>query len=510
MFGLKKKHAAVAALALVLALAGCSGNSAPSADGAGGTLTLGSFVPPKSFAAQNAEWANVAPYMQAVYDTLIRADTTGALQPNLATEWSYNADKTELTLKLRDDVTFSDGTKLTADGVAQNILRFKAGTSADASFLAKVSDATAVDDTTVKITLSEIEPALLTYLSQDAGVQESPEAFKNPDVDTVPVGSGPYTLDTKDTVVGSSYVFVKKADYWNPSDQHYSKIVINVYADPTALLNAMKGGQVNASSTTDNTIVDEAKAAGFTVNPLELNWQGLIIGDRDGTITPALKDVRVRQAINYAFDRPNILKAMSNGYGTVTQQVFPTTSPSYDAALETAYSYDPEKAKALLAEAGYPNGFAVTMPSTALLGASNFALVAQQLADIGITVTYEDLQVNDYIGALLGGKYSMAVMALQQDPTDWQLASFQIAKAANWNGFHTEDPKVEAWVKTIQVGSDADAAAAGKELNAYIVDQAWFAPWFRPGLSFLTDANTSVTVQPGNAYPYLWNFTPKN
>jgi peptide/nickel transport system substrate-binding protein len=509
MFAMKKR-VAVVAVAAVLALAGCSGNAAPDSTTTGDTLTLGLFVPPKSFAAPNAEWANVAPYMQAVYDTLLKANPDGSLKPNLATKWSYNSDKTELTLTLRDDVKFTDGTKLTADGVAESLLKFKAGTSADASFLVNLADAKAVDATHVKLTLSQPDPAMLTYLTQDAGVQGSPKAFDKKDAATVPVGSGPYTLDTKDTVAGSSYVFNKKADYWNPSDQHYDKIVMNVYADSTALLNAIRGGQVNASTTPDNTIVDQAKAAGFTVNPLELNWQGLIIGDRDGTITPALKDPRVRQAINYAFDRPNLVKAMSNGYGTATEQIFPTTSPSYDKALDSTYSYNPKKAKQLLADAGYPNGFAVTMPSTAALGASNYALVKQQLADIGISVTYEDLQVNDYIGAIIGGKYSMVVMALQQDPTDWQLASFQIAKPANWNGFHTEDPKVNGWLKTLQTGSKSEAADAGKQMNKYIVEQGWFAPWFRPSLSYLTDANTSVKVQVGNAYPYLWNFKPKN
>jgi peptide/nickel transport system substrate-binding protein len=510
MFSLKR--VAIAAVALTLALSGCSaGSSSPdsTSGSGGGTLTLGLFVPPKSFAAQNAEWANVAPYMQAVYDTLLKADPDGTVKPNLATAWSYNDDKTELTLTLRDDVKFSDGTAFDASAAAQNLLRFKAGTSADATFLVNLKDAKATDATHVVLTLSAPDPAMLTYLTQDAGVQESPKAFTSKDIETVPVGSGPYLLDTANTVAGSSYVFTKNDKYWNPSDQHYSKLVLNVYADSTALLNAIRGGQVNASTTPDNSIVDQAKAAGFTVNPLELNWQGLIIADRDGKITPALKDVRVRQAINLAFDRPGLLKAMSNGYGTATEQIFPTSSPSFDKSLDSTYSYDPAKAKQLLADAGYPNGFSVTMPSTAALGASNYALVKQQLGDIGITVKYVDLQVNDYIGAIIGGKYAMDVMALQQDPTDWQLASFQIAKSANWNGLHTEDPKVDGYLETLQTGSDADAAAAGKELNKYIVDQAWFAPWFRPGLSYLTDAHTSVKVQVGNAYPYLWNFTPK-
>ncbi|GAA4169516.1 ABC transporter substrate-binding protein [Gryllotalpicola koreensis] len=513
MFKLKGVAVLAGAAALAIALTGCGGNassSKSSSTSGGGTLTLGLIVAPSSFSAQNANWANQSPYMQAVYDTLLKASPSGEIEPNLATKWSYNSDKTVLTLTLRSDVTFSDGTKFDADAAAQNLIRFRDGTSPNASTLVNLADAKAVDATHVQLTLKAPDPAMLTYLTQNAGLQESPKAFTNKNVETVPVGSGPYRLDTAKSVTGSSYVFDKTPHYWNPSDQHYSKIVMNVYSDGTALLNAIQGGQVNAANTFDNTTLDQIKAAGFTVNPLELNWEGLILGDRDGTLTPALKNVKVRQALEYAFDRKALLKALANGYGTLTEQIFPTSSPSFDKSLDSTYSYDPAKAKELLAEAGYPNGFTLKMPSAAAFGESNFALIKQQLADIGVKVTFEDLQGNDYITALIGGKYSAALMTLQQDPTDWQLASFQIDKTAAWNGFHTDDPTVQGYIKTIQTGSEAQATAAGKALNKYLVDQAWFVPFFRPQSSFVTDAKTKVTVQVGNAVPYLWNITPKN
>jgi peptide/nickel transport system substrate-binding protein len=506
------KRAAVVATAAILALSGCSaggsGDTGGSGSSSGGTLSLGLITPPASFSAQNANWANQSPYMQAVYDSLVKADPDGTIQPNLATDWSYNDDKTVLTLTLRDDVTFTDGEKFNADVAAQNLLRFKSGTSPNANFLVNLQDAKAVDDTHVELTLAQPDPAMLTYLSQNAGLQESPKAFTASDVETNPVGSGPYTLNTSDTVVGNSYVFDKNPDYWNPDDQHYDKLVMNVYADGTSMLNAIQGGQVNAANLFDNTTVDQIEGAGWTINPLELNWEGLILLDRTGTLNPALGEVKVRQAINYAFDREALLKTMGNGLGTVTTQIFPTTSPSFDASLDKTYSYDPKKAKSLLADAGYPDGFELNMPSTAAFGASNFAVVAQQLADIGITVKYDDLAVNDYITALVGGKYPAAVMALQQDPTDWQLAQFQIDKSGTFNGLHTDDPAVQELIAKIQTGDESTAAQAGKDLNKYIVDNAWFAPWFRPQASFASDANTKVTVQAGNAYPYLWNIVP--
>ena len=91
---------------------------------------------PTSFDPVAAEWGNRAPFYQAVFDTLLLATPEGTIEPFLATEWSYNEDNTVLTLTLRDDVTFSDGSKLTAAVVVKNLQRFKDGTSPDAGYLA--------------------------------------------------------------------------------------------------------------------------------------------------------------------------------------------------------------------------------------------------------------------------------------------------------------------------------------------------------------------------------------
>src|SRR4051794_34173712 len=175
-------------------MSACGGGDSGGSGGSGGgsdALTLGVIVPPTSFAAANAGWANESPYIQAVYDSLLRESPKAEIEPSLATEWSYDDTKTVLTMTLRDDVTFTDGTKFDATAAAQNILAFKNGTSPNASYLANVSDAKAVDPTHLQITLSQPDPALLIYLAQNAGAQESPKAIGSADAQTNPVGSGP-------------------------------------------------------------------------------------------------------------------------------------------------------------------------------------------------------------------------------------------------------------------------------------------------------------------------------
>ncbi|RAX45247.1 peptide ABC transporter substrate-binding protein [Arthrobacter sp. AQ5-06] len=503
---LRWKRLAAVAAATALGLTGCSTAEGDPAARASPTLTLGVLVPATTFAAADSSWANESPYMQAVYDTLLKADPNGKIQPSLATEWSYNADNTVLTMKLRTDVKFSDGTAFNADAAVQNLQRFHAGNSSNKSFLADLKDAKAVDPSTVQITLTQSNPALLTYLTQNAGLQESPSAFAKPDLKTNPVGSGPYTLDASKTVVGTSYTFTKNPDYWDAGSVHYDNVVMNVYPNPTALLNAIKGGQVNAATTANNNDLKEIEGAGFTVNPLELNRAGLLLLDRGGKMNPALADVRVRRAINYAFDTEGLLQTLGQGYGTPTTQVFPKNSVAYDPSLDSAYAYDPAKAKKLLADAGYGSGLTLQMPSGTRLGATTFTLIQQQLKDVGITVTYTDTG-NNYIADVLAPKFPVTYIPLQQD-SDWQLINFQIAPSATWNPFHYQDPAVDALVAKVRDGSKAESDQAAKDLNKYMVDQAWFAPWYRQQLSFVTDSKTKVIVQQGNAYPYLWNFTP--
>ena len=260
MFRWKKAATAAALVTAALALSGCSSDSSTKATGSGasGTLNLGVIVADTTFEAPNMNWANETPYSQAVYDSLVQADPSGKIVPHLATAWSYDSTKTVLTMTLRTGVKFTDGTSFTASVAADNLMRFKKGTSSNASFLTNLKSATAVDPTHVKLTLSTPDPALLTYLAQNAGAMESSKAFSNANVKTVPVGSGPYVLDVKDTVVGSSYVFTKNAKYWDKAQQHYAKIVMNVYGSSTAVLNAVQGGQVNAAVLYEGQHIDYA------------------------------------------------------------------------------------------------------------------------------------------------------------------------------------------------------------------------------------------------------------
>lgn len=514
MFNFRKRLATAIAVTTIaaVALSGCAGSASGGGSDAAsgeGTLTIGTIVASTTFAVNNAPWANESPYLQAVYDTLLHADPDGTVQPWLATDWEYNDDDTVLTMTLRDDVTFSDGTAFDASVAAQNLLRFRDGTSPQKGYLATLADAKALDDTTLEITLSAPNPSLLSFLSQNPGLQQSPATFGAADEQTNPIGTGPYLLDKGATVVGSTYVFTKNPDYWAPEAQHYAKVVMNVYTTPTAVLNAMKGGQINGGPLTDNAMISQVESAGYTANGQQLNFFGLLLFDRDGSIAPELADVRVRQAINYAFDREAMLEAIGQGYGDVTSSVFSPDSSGYDETADQYYSYDPEKAQDLLADAGYePGEITLTMPTSSGFTPATYALTKQYLDDIGIGVEEVNVAPTSFLGDLLAAKYASTVMQLKAAPSSWETLTLDLLPSAGWNPFRTEDAKVTELAAIIQSGSEEDAAAAAQELNQYVVEQAWFAPFYRPQQTYATDAKTSVETQTGNAYPYLWNFQP--
>lgn len=501
--------AIVSAAALVLS--GCSPSNdqgTPSTDAHGGTLTLGTSIDMKTFDPTQADPGHDLQYYQAVYDSLLRRQPDGTLVPMIATKWAYNSDRTVLTLTLRDDITFSDGTKLDADAVKANLDVFGTANGPAASSFSGVTSIEAPDTTTVVITLKDPDPAFLPHLGTETGFIASPKAIAAGTLATEPVGSGPYILNVADTVAGSAYTFDARKDYWDPSLQVYDKVVMKPIPDPTAIVNALLSGQVDGALLGPTTMA-QAVNAGMTKTEYSVDWNGLLILDRDGTRVPALGNVQVRQAINYAIDKTALVKAVNQGVGEVTNQVFGKSSTAYVKALDDRYPYDPAKAKDLMAQAGYSAGFTVTMPMVAgLFPDALTAGITQNLKEIGITVAWDTIAINDFISSILQGKYSMVWFQLAQRDT-WTSSKQLLTPNAGYNPFHVVDPTVESLLATVQTGADADAAAAAQKLGTYIVEQAWFAPFQRPGAVYFTDKTVTVQAQATQAVPSLYYYAPK-
>lgn len=495
-------------------LTGCGGGATDgSGEGSGGgaksvtTLTLASGIEPQSMDPAMSREAQFVQYFQPVFDTLIRRDSDGIPQPMLATKWETAEDGKAVTLTLRDDVTFSDGAKVTAEAVKGNLDRFKTTGGPLAGALSAVESVDVVDATTVKLNLSKPDPALIYALGGPGGYIQSPANFDSPTVNTQPIGSGPYELDRAATTPGSQYTYVKKNGYWAPELQKFEKIVIKPIKDENARFNAVRSGQADGMIATAK-IVKAAETAGVEVKMVPGDWQGLSLLDRAGTLTPELAKVEVRQAINYAVDKDAILQNVGQGLGTLTSQVFSPASEAFVEELDNAYDYDVDKAKSLLKGAGLENGFTLKMPTSADMDPALAPAIKDQLGKAGINLEWVDVPAAQYQAEQQSGKFPAAFTAFGQPVVAWSAINTIATESAPWNVFKYSTPESKALLDGILNAKGEESAAAQKEFNEYLVEQAWFAPWYRIDQPYFISKNVTVEVQSGQPVPSIYNYEP--
>lgn len=470
------------------------------------TLTLSNHHDNASFDRAKLQTGYQIQYWMPVFDTLLVLDPESRPQPNIATSWAYNDDNTVLNLTLRDGISFTDGTPLDAEAVKANMEYLKAGAGQNTYMVDSIESIEILSSTELNLHLIAPDPGLVNYLGLVAGAMASPASLGTEASQSVPVGSGAYVLDTDETVAGRQYVYERNPDYWNPEAYPYDKLVIVPMSDMAARVNALQAGQVNAATASPQ-YVRMAEATGLQINTTDTDWNGLFLMDRNGEQIPALADVRVRQALNYAFDKQAMVDNLLLGYGEVTSVPFSPTSMAYDPSLEEIYDYNPEKARELLAEAGYADGFTITMPLFPNEGQFS-PYIEQQLADVGITVEWENVPQNAMFGALLSGKFGIFRFSMGNE-TAWQdLRKFAFVDSP-WNMFKVEDPEIEALSETAQYATGDEQVAAMKAVGRYVVENAYFAPFFRKRAVYLTDAGTDVAMQSQNIVPWIRDFSPK-
>jgi peptide/nickel transport system substrate-binding protein len=509
---MRKLIVSVAMATTLVGVAACSSGSASSSGGSGGkggTLTLAPIVDALPWDLKDAGLGNNTIYTQTVYDSLMRQDPQGKVIPNLATEWKYDdASNLVLTLKLRTGIKFTDGTALDATAVKTNLEHTKTGANEAAGQLKGIKSVQVVDPTTVKITLAAPDPSFVFNLGSVAGMMASPKAIAAGTLKTDPVGSGPYILDKGATTSGSVYTFTRNANYWNKAAFPFDKVVLKPLTDPTAQLNALRSGQVDGALVTTPKNVAPLQSGGLNIlkyAPGDVN--GVYIWDRGGKIDKPLGNLKVRQAINYAFDREAIIKGAFQGLGKPTEQVFNPASTAYIEDLNATYPYDPAKAKSLLAEAGYPNGFEVSTPDLSAFFPEAQAAMVEQLGAVGIKVKLVNVPASQVINQLLAGKFGISFFALASFQS-WDTVTIQLKPDSLWNIFKYEDPKATELINKAQGQTGEEAAATFKELNTYITQQAWNAPWITVENAYAYSKKVTVVPQAFTPTPYLYNFKP--
>lgn len=507
---------AAALVASALAAAGCAGSTdnsgSPGASrSTGGTLKLANTLNAPStfnpwgpgYGINYSLW-----WSQALYDSLVNLDAEGKVEPNLATSWEQAGAK--LTLKLRTDVKFTDGTPVDAKAVKANIdyaVAKPAGAECNNYLAGALTTAEGAD--TVTIELPTPFPGLLTDLGQCAGFIVNPKALADDKSLTAnAAGSGPYTVDAAKTIAGQTYTFVRNDDYWNKKSFPYDKVVITQYESVTAATNAVQGGQADLVG---NLVQSQTRGLGSSVaiSSGQPNFfQGIWFIDTKGSLSKPLGDVRVRQAMNYAIDRKAIVDSMFGDSGSVIGSTpFAKFYEGYSDTLTNLYPYDVDKAKKLLAEAGYANGFSTKVISDPG-GLPMAEAFAGMLSKIGIKLDVSQATSN-FISEMQSGKFPMVQAAYTLNSAQYQTIRGIVGENGFWNPLHNSDPDVAALLDNIVAAPEGKAEELYKKLATTIADKALvLAPVISSQLTVSNPKNVTSKATPGIGVPMLYNMKP--
>jgi len=349
-----------------------------------------------------------------VFEGLTRFMGDGAIVPGLAESWDISGDGTVYTFKLRSGVMFHDGTSMDADDVKFSLDRARAEDSANAqkALFAGITDVTVMDPLTVKVTLGGPSGNFLFNMAWGDAVIVAPESIDN--IKTDPVGTGAFKFTG--WVQGDRINLERNADYWGDAPA-LEKATFKFISDPTAAFAAVMAEDV------DVFIVFPApeNLPQFEADP---RFQVLIGSTEGETILsinnkmPPFDNVKVRQAVAHAIDRQAIIDGAMFGYGTPIGTHFAPHNPAY-VDLTGNSSFDPDKARALLAEAGFPDGFETTLhlppPSYARRGGE---IIAAQLAAVGIKAEITNVEWAQWLETVFKGKNFGLTIVSHTEPMD--------------------------------------------------------------------------------------------
>jgi ABC-type transport system substrate-binding protein len=396
-----RRIAVAAALALAVGLAGCASGSNGEGGGAVAadqTLTIGFSAEPPGFKTGVDQGSANRQLITLVRRGLLSYGPDGDVIPALASDYEVSEDGLTYTFTLRDGLAFSNGDPLTSADVKRTFeyLAVAENGAADQTSFANIAAIDASDDATVVLTLAEPQTALPKVIANPLNAIVPEEAV---DADGVPIGAGPFMVT--DYTKGVSYTLEADPNYYDADSVELEEIEMTFMADAQTRVKALVSGQVQ--------FIDYVPAADYATlenaDGVTLDTAHGLYGALQFNLTEGpLAVPEVRQAIAYALDLEAINEVGTLGYGTSTGGLpIPQDSEYYDEEQANHFAQDVDKAKELLAAAGYPDGgFSLTLlTNSQYFGYTERAqVVASDLEEIGITV---EIETGDYANQIAKG-----------------------------------------------------------------------------------------------------------
>lgn len=419
---MKKALSLVLALALTLSIVAVVAHSetAPAIE-RGGTLKVGKTNKLTGFDPSKTSSRNEDGYVfYLIFETLITFDQQGKLAPGLATSWSYSEDGLSMILALREGVTFHDGTPFNAEAVKANL---DWSTNADTghvylnSELNNIDSTEVVDEYTAKINLKNVDAALPSVFTNICGLMLAPASLGRADMAKNPVGTGAFKLE--EYLEGDHIFLTANENYWdmgvdgNPLP-YLDRVEIYIMTDDSVRTINLQTGDIN--------MVDYHLSGNSIMKAMEMSDIITVMTSNRSTyfLSFNLNDEHmsnplVRQAVSFAVNREELIEVCLEGYGVV--DAFDATPDQWFYSDYTPYNYSPEKAQALLAEAGYPEGIAIELSYISREpDATMCQLLQEQLKASGITLKLEPLERLAWIDKIKNnrsGEMGIGVIAIQ-------------------------------------------------------------------------------------------------
>jgi ABC-type transport system substrate-binding protein len=516
------------AAVMVVALGACGGDdgdgtgtgtTAPAVSEVGGTTTAAA----EPEVDDNAEYhhainftyttldphkGGLPPWLRPVYDRLLQyklgPDGGPELSPMLATSYTVSADGLSISLELRDDVTFQDGTQFDAAAVKANIERAKspAPVSTVASNIASISSVEVVDATHVVIHLSTPDPSIPYYLADSTtGSMISPAALNNADLASKPVGSGPFTLVSAQQ--NADVVYERWDDYWNRDAIKIKKLTMSTITDNNVRYNGVLSGEFDSAYIAPplDLQAESLESEGYTrLTVYQPGPFGLMLNSDK----PPLNDVRVRRAISMALDRQVLAETILEDIGVPAYQTFAPGQIGYLESLDKD-PYDPDEAKKLVQDAGAEGATLNILQNTGATQLQQLAEVVQQeLGKIGLTVKLVPQPATEIRLSWRSGSYDGSV--------DGMIGSPDVAATLRRAYLAFENPAKSVPQELIDLSAKANSAEFGsperteafEDVSVYLAEnpvhvplnRSWFVILARPnvvGAENLTEADWNGT-----------------
>lgn len=398
-----------------------------------------------------------------LYEGLVKPNQAGDLEPAVASDYKISDDAKTYTFTLRDGVTFHDGSAVTAEDVKYSIERF-AENSGESSAFSNLKEVVIADDKTVEVKLKEGYSEFLPDLAEAVII---PKAVK--DINETPIGTGPYKFVSY--TPGQSIKLEKYDGYWGEKG-HLDSAEFKIVADMDTAFMELQAGTIDVLN---YLTADQVSALNDDFNIVEGSMHLVHAMFLNNDYGP-LKDVKVRQAICYAVDRQAINDFLFGGKShLIGSHMIPALEKYYESGAENLYPYDPEKAKSLLAEAGYADGFdlKISVPSSYSQHVDSAQIIAEQLKAVGINATIELVEWSSWLSDVYNGRnFQATVIGFDGTlaPNDW-LKKYRSDASNNLINFNNAeyDETLDAALKTV---NEDEKVTLYKKLQMILAENA--------------------------------------